>query len=50
MMKWALTLHGGENHGETIIFETDTADEARRFAVRELKRKDARVFELEKIE
>ncbi|WP_167729689.1 MULTISPECIES: hypothetical protein [Thermococcus] len=49
-MKWALTLHGGENHGETIIFHAETADEARMVAVRELKRKDARVFELEKLE
>lgn len=49
-MKWALTLYGGENHGETIIFETETADEARRFAVQEMKKADARVFELEKLE
>ncbi|WP_168169246.1 hypothetical protein [Thermococcus sp. 5-4] len=49
-MKWALTLHGGENHGETIILHADSADEARRMAIREMKRKDARVFELEKLE
>ncbi|WP_204247192.1 hypothetical protein [Thermococcus celer] len=49
-MKWALTLHGGEHHGETVVFETETADEARMFALQELKRKDAMVFELEKLE
>jgi|GEM_PF-2548431 len=49
-MKWALTLHGGEKHGETIIISADSADEARRMAVREMKRNDARVFELEKLE
>ncbi|WP_167893704.1 hypothetical protein [Thermococcus sp. M36] len=49
-MKWALTLHGGEYHGKTIVFEAETADEARRLALQELRRKDARVFELEKLE
>ncbi|WP_258083936.1 hypothetical protein [Thermococcus thermotolerans] len=49
-MKWALTLHGGENHGETMVFEAETADEARRLALQELRRKEARVFELEKID
>ncbi|AFL95762.1 hypothetical protein CL1_1565 [Thermococcus cleftensis] len=49
-MKWALTLHGGDHHGTTIVFEAETADEARRLAVQEMRRKDARVFELEKLE
>ncbi|WP_297418791.1 hypothetical protein [Thermococcus sp.] len=49
-MKWSLTLYGGEKHGQTIVFETETADEARRFAKRELRRKDARIYELEKLE
>ncbi|SEV82795.1 hypothetical protein [Thermococcus thioreducens] len=49
-MKWALTLHGGESHGKTIVFEAETADEARRLALQELRRKEARVFELEKID
>jgi hypothetical protein len=49
-MKWALTLHGGEHHGTTIVFEAETADEARRLALRELRRKEAMVFELEKLE
>ncbi|WP_297521227.1 hypothetical protein [Thermococcus sp.] len=49
-MKWSLTLYGGENHGQTIIFETETADEARRIAKQELRRKEARVYELEKLE
>jgi len=49
-MKWALTLHGGDHHGTTIVFETETADEARRIAKQELRRKDARVYELEKLE
>ncbi|WP_167913748.1 hypothetical protein [Thermococcus sp. 21S9] len=49
-MKWALTLHGGEESGKTIVFEAETADEARRIAVQELRRKDAVVYELEKLE
>jgi hypothetical protein len=49
-MKWALTLHGGEESGKTIVFEAETADEARRRAVQELKRNDAMVYELEKLE
>ncbi|WP_167907700.1 hypothetical protein [Thermococcus sp. CX2] len=49
-MKWALTLHGGKNSGERIVFHAETADEARMVAVREMKKKDARVFELEKLE
>ncbi|WP_456421476.1 hypothetical protein [Thermococcus sp.] len=49
-MKWALTLHGGEDSGKTIVFEAETADEARRVALQELRRKDAMVYELEKLE
>ncbi|WP_297535713.1 hypothetical protein [Thermococcus sp.] len=49
-MRWALTLHGGEHHGETIVIEVETADEARRVALRELKRREAMVYELEKLE
>ncbi len=49
-MKWTLTLYGGENHGETLVLEAETADEAERLALQELRRKDAKVFELEKIE
>ncbi|WP_198362123.1 hypothetical protein [Thermococcus pacificus] len=49
-MKWSLTLYGGDHHGKTIVFETETTDEARHFAKQELKRKGARVYELEKLE
>ncbi len=49
-MKWAVTLHGGRHHGERITFEAENADLARKIAVKELKAKDARVFELEKLE
>jgi len=49
-MKWALTLHGGEENGKTMVFEAETADEARRVALQELRRKDAMVYELEKLE
>lgn len=49
-MKWAVTLHGGEHHGRRITFEAENADMARRIALRELREKNARVFELERIE
>ncbi|WP_457741707.1 hypothetical protein [Thermococcus sp.] len=49
-MRWALTLHGGEHHQETIVIEVETADEARRVALRELRKKEAIVYELEKLE
>ncbi|WP_297458148.1 hypothetical protein [Thermococcus sp.] len=49
-MRWALTLHGGDHHGKTVVFEAETADEARRIAVRELRRSDAMVYELEKLD
>ncbi|WP_199920061.1 hypothetical protein [Thermococcus piezophilus] len=49
-MKWALILHGGRNSDERVVFHAETADEARMMAVREMKKKDARVFELEKLE
>jgi len=49
-VKWELTLHGGKHHGERLVFEAETADEARRFSFRELERKAARVFELEMLE
>lgn len=49
-MKWSLTLHGGAENGKTIVFEAESADEARRIALRELRRKDAVVYELEKLE
>ncbi|WP_198362264.1 hypothetical protein [Thermococcus profundus] len=49
-MKWAVTLHGGEHHGKRITFEAENADAARRIALMELRDKNARVFELEKLE
>jgi hypothetical protein len=49
-MKWAVRLHGGENHGKGIVFEAEDADHARRIAIRELKDNNAMVFELEKLD
>ncbi|EEB74460.1 hypothetical protein [Thermococcus sp. AM4] len=49
-MKWAVTLHGGRYHGKRITFEAENADLARRIAVRELKARNARVFELERLD
>ncbi|WP_297508636.1 hypothetical protein [Thermococcus sp.] len=49
-MKWEVTLHGGKHHGEKLMIEAETVDEARRLAVAEMRRKDARVFEMEKVE
>ncbi|ACS34194.1 hypothetical protein [Thermococcus gammatolerans] len=49
-MKWAVTLYGGRSHRERITFEAENADLARRIAVKELKAKNARVFELERLD
>ncbi|WP_456367698.1 hypothetical protein [Thermococcus sp.] len=49
-MRWELTLYGGEHHGETVIFEAGGVEEARRIALREMERKEALTYELEKLE
>jgi len=49
-MKWGLTLHGGKHHGEHIVFDAENSDEARRKAVQEMKKRNAMVFELEKLD
>jgi hypothetical protein len=48
-MKWELTLHGGKDGKKRMVIEAETAEEARRMAVAEMKKKDALVYELEKM-
>jgi len=50
-VKWELTLYRTDNPGRTtMVFEAETADEARRIAMREVKSKNAAVYELEKLD
>ncbi len=49
-MRWVLTLYGGKPDNKRIVFDADSADKARMMAVKEMKKVDARIFELEKIE
>jgi hypothetical protein len=49
-MKWELTLYGGEYHGKTFIVDAETAEDARRIALQEVKRKEALTYELERVE
>ena len=45
-MKWELTIYSPDEK-KTLVIEADTADEARMLAIQEVKRNDARTFELE---
>jgi len=49
-MRWVLTLYGGKPNQKRIVLNADSADKARMMAVKEMKKVDARVFELEKID
>ncbi|WP_198361949.1 hypothetical protein [Thermococcus gorgonarius] len=48
-MRWELTLHGGDDHGKRIIFEAESVEEAKMRAVEEVKRRNARLYELSRL-